>query len=165
MTNQDPITAAFTILVDQREKAPYRFTGLRADAKHNRRPLIVPTESGHMKTGDYAIKGLEHLAVVERKSLADLYSTLGQNRERFEREHERMAADVARPVIVVEASWFEVVNLPPDYSRLNPKTVFRTAISWYVRYGVPWIMAEDRRLAELYTFQFLTKVWKEKGDQ
>ncbi len=161
MTNTNPIITPFTILIDQQEKAPYRFTGLRADAKHNRRPLIVPTESGHMKTGDYAIAGYEHLAVVERKSLADLYSTLGQGRERFGREHERMAADIARPVVVIEANWFEAINLPPSHSKLSPKTVWRTAISWYVRYGVPWIMAEDRRLAEVYTFQFLSKVWKE----
>lgn len=155
-----PITVPFVVAIDQREKVPFRFTGLRADAKHNRRPLIVPTEFVHLATGDYSIQGHEGNVTIERKSLADLYGTLGQHRERFEREHERLAC-FHRAIIVVEAGWFDAMKFPPEHSRLNPKTIFRTAISWYVRYGVPWIMAEDRRLAEIYTFRFLEKYWKE----
>jgi DNA excision repair protein ERCC-4 len=157
---QPTTTCPFTILVDGREKAPYRFTGLTTDAVDGKRPIIVPTEWAHLKTGDYAIQGIEDLVTVERKSMADLFSTLAQHRERFEREHERMA-EFRRAVVVIEAMWWEIINFPPERSKLNPKTVFRTALSWHVRYGVPWITLEDRRLAEVYTFRFLQKCWKE----
>ena len=156
----EPIVAPFTVLVDGREKAPYRFTGLVADAAQQRRPLIVPTEWAHLETGDYTIRGHEDIVSVERKSLADLFSTLGQHRDRFEREHQRLA-EIRCAAVVVEASWFDVLEMPPERSQLNPKTVWRTAISWSIRYGVPWVMAENRRLAEVYTFRFLEKAWKE----
>lgn len=165
------ITVPFTVLIDGREKAHYRFTGIDADAKDGRRRIIVPTQRAYLKSGDYTVVGLEETAVVERKSLADLYGTLGQNRDRFRAEHERMA-EMKRAIVVIEASWFEIIHMPPSFdyagqvlqSKLNPKTVFRTAVSWYVRYGIPWIVAEDRRFAEIYTFRFLEKCWKEFGN-
>jgi hypothetical protein len=161
-----PIEAAicpFNILVDGREKAPYRFDGLRTDAGQQHRPLVVTTEWCHLTTGDYTISGLEHLVCIERKSLTDLYSTLGQHRERFEREHQRMAAIVQRGgrcCVVVESDWETAIHLPPPLSHLPPKVVLRTAVSWEVRYGVPWHFMPDRRFAEIYTFRFLEKFWK-----
>ena len=157
------LTVPFTVLVDGREKAPYRFTGIDSDAKDGNRRLIVPTQWAHLKTGDYTIAGLEDVVAVERKSITDLFSTLGQHRKRFEAEHSRLAA-FRRAVVVIEATWLEILHWPPGGSRLNPKTVFRTALSWHVRYGVPWIVAEDRRFAEIYTFRFLEKCWKEFGN-
>jgi DNA excision repair protein ERCC-4 len=165
------ITAPFTVLIDGREKAPYRFTGIDSDARDGRRKIIVPTKWAHLKSGDYTVDGLQDIIAVERKSLKDLYGTLGQDRARFQAEHERMAK-MQRAVVVIEASWFEIINMPPSFdyagemlqSKLPPKTVFRTALSWHVRYGVPWIVAEDRRFAEIYTFRFLEKCWKEFGN-
>jgi ERCC4-type nuclease len=154
------ITCPFTILIDGREKAPYRFTGLQADAAQQRRPLIVPTRWEHLATGDYTIDGSQDQVAVERKSLDDLFTTLGSHRERFEREHQRLAA-MRRAIVVIEATWWDVIHWPPERSRLNPKTVFRTAVSWQVRYGVPWITAVDRRLAEIWTFRFLQRCHKE----
>ena len=42
---------------------------------------------GVLKAGDYTIAGLEDVVVVERKSIKDLFGTLGQHRDRFEAEH------------------------------------------------------------------------------
>jgi DNA excision repair protein ERCC-4 len=156
----EPITVPFTVLVDGREKAPYRFDGLLAPASQKKRPLMVTTEWTHLKTGDYSVQGLENVVVVERKSLADLYSTLGQHRKRFEAEHERLAT-FTRACVVIESDWDGVLNWPPERSKLNPKSVFGTAASWYVRYGIPWFAMEDRRLAEIFTFRFLEKAWRE----
>jgi ERCC4-type nuclease len=156
------ITCPFTIVVDGREKAPYQFTGLTGDAGDNHLPILVAWQWAHLKTGDYSIEGLEHLVSVERKSLEDLYNTLGSHRDRFQAEHERLASyPQGRACVVVEASWDDILNRPPERSKLRPKTVLRTAISWSVRYGVPWVTAEDRRLAEIYTFRFLEKAWKQ----
>jgi hypothetical protein len=157
----DPLTAPFTILVDGREQARYPFTGLRADAAQHNRSLIVPSRWAHLKTGDYTIEGLENLVAVERKSLADLYSTLGQHRDRFEREHERLAC-MAAAAVVIEADWETILFRPPERSRLLPKTVFRTALSWQSKYGVPWLAMGSRELAEIATFRFLELFYKHR---
>lgn len=72
-------------------------------------------------------------------------------------------AEMRRACVVIESSWYDVMHWPPSNSKLNPKTVWRTSIAWFCRYGVPWYAMEDRRLAELFTFRFLEKSWKEFG--
>ncbi len=156
-------TCPFTILVDGQEKAPYRFNGIRGDAGQQHRPIIVTTEWVHLKTADYSIRGLENQVVVERKSLSDLYKTLGQHRDRFEREHERMLEIVnggGSAIVVIEADWETAIHWPPQRSQLPPKVVFRTAVSWQIRYRVPWHFLPDRRFAELFTFRFLEKFYR-----
>ena len=148
----------FVIAVDSREQWPYRFTGLHADADQGHVPIVVATTRAYLETGDYTIPGFETEIAVERKSLADLYSTLGSRRVPFAAEHERLAA-MQHAIVVVEADWFDVAMPPPGRSQLSPKTVFRTAVSWQVRYQVPWIMAGTRRFAEIWTFRFLEKSW------
>lgn len=155
----EPVTVPFTILIDQQEKAPFNFHGLLADADQQHRPLIVPTQRVHLKTGDYSIAGLQTDVTVERKSLADLYGTLGQGLERFRREHERMA-EMKRAIVIVEASWYKTIFSPPTHSKLPPKTVFRVAAKWYGRYGIPWYFMGSRRLAEIFTFRFLSGYWE-----
>ena len=212
LTSNDVRLSPFTVVIDGREKAAWRFTGLRADAKDGGRELVVPTVWDHLETGDYSVQGFESKVCAERKSLQDLYGTLSAHRDRFARELERMT-EFDQAAIVIEASLEEVVNPPwrleqdiaverskqqaaialaqmvPGLSdkkffrqylegidmnvkhllcettewrsKLNPKTVFRTAISWQQRYQVPWVFAGNRRLAEVYTFRFLEKFWKE----
>lgn len=157
------VTCPFTILVDGREKAPYQFTGLVTDASAGRRPIVVAWQWAHLRTGDYSIDGMTDQVTVERKSLADLFSTLGSQRDRFELEHQRLAKyPHGQACVVIEASWEDILSRPPCHSQLNPKSVMRTAISWQARYGVPWITTADRRLAEVWTFRFLEKVWQQQ---
>jgi ERCC4-type nuclease len=159
------VRCPFEILVDSREQSPYTFRGVIADAKDKHKPVVVPWTWAPLKTGDYSIQGCADRVTIERKSLADLYSTLGSGRERFEREHQRMSS-FEFAAVVVEAPWSKILNSPPKRSKLRPRTVFRTAIAWSIRYGVHWIPAEDRRMAELTTFHLLEKWWKENhGNQ
>ena len=53
-------------------------------------PLRV--EVAGLDTGDYSLKGLEHLVAVERKGLSDLLACIGTGRHRFERELQRLLA-------------------------------------------------------------------------
>lgn len=156
----EPFVVPFTILVDGQEKLPYRFGGLYADAALKERPLAVRTSWAQLKTGDYSIEGWEKHVTVERKSLDDLYKTLGHGRDRFEREHVRMAGmGAGNSCVIIEASWDEILNRPPERSKLLPKTVFRTFLSWSQKYAVPWYAMESRRLAEVTTFRWLEKWW------
>ena len=149
-----PVHNPFRIIVANNEKAPYTFDGFLADTDKQERPLVIPWELAHLKTGDYSIAGMEDRVTIERKSLADLYSTLGKHRARFEREHQRMA-EMEFAAVVVESSMANAVVNPPERSQLHPKTVYRTSLSWAQRYGVHWIWAGDRRGGEITTFQLL----------
>ena len=110
----------FTIAIDNREQQPYSF-GLATVE-----PLgysSVRTITTYLPTGDYSIVGLEGRFAVERKSLEDLYATLGQGRSRFEAEFQRLnAMDFA--AIVIEADlrdvWRPADARPGWKSRLRP---------------------------------------------
>lgn len=154
-----PLDLPFTVLVDQQEGRPYKFRDLRADAREGRRPLRVATRTVHLKTGDYSLEGMEDRVSVERKSLADLYGTLGGARERFERELARLQ-QMECATVVIEASWPQILLDPPEFSRLNPKTVHRSIIAWQQEFPrVHWWAAGDRRLAEVTTLRILQRFW------
>lgn len=159
------ILLPFTILVDQREKAPYRFTGFKAnknefghtsDIHHT---LDVDTKRIHIKTGDYTIEGHRDLVTVERKSLPDLYGSVGKNRDRFEAEYERMSK-IKNSVVVIEASFSDVCFRPPEPSRMNPRAVIHTLTGWWMKHGVPFFVADTRRGCEYFTLRFLISYWK-----
>lgn len=156
-----PLDAPFTILIDQREKHPYFFHGIRAGADKSHRPLVIKTQFAHLKTGDYSILGMEHLITIERKSLGDLYSTLGSNRDRFMAEHERMSK-FEYAAVVVEASMEDIIRRPPKESKLLPKSVYGTIMAWSMRYGIHWMPMQDRRLAEKTTWFLLNKFFEEQ---
>lgn len=159
--SQTPLRLSYSIVVDNREKLPYTFDGMKGPSPH-RQKIIVDSFRGHLETGDYAITSQISgpLSIrIERKTLVDLFATLGSHRERFEREHERLA-EFKRAVIIIEADWRTIINDPPERSRLNPNSVFGTSTSWFVKYGVPWIACPGRRFAELYTFKLFQQFWK-----
>lgn len=160
-----PLAVPFTVLIDQQEGLPYRFQGIRADADRSCRPLVIPTRTVHLKTGDYSIEGLESEISVERKSLTDWYRTLGQERDRFKREIQRLSM-MQDATVMIEASWPEILFHPPDFARLHPKAIHRTVIAWRRRYPtVHWWPAGDRRLAEITTFRILERYWNERTSQ
>jgi len=158
----------FAIVIDQREKAPYSFSRIPAKASAKGEWLDIETVVGHLPEGDYAIQGAYQLAAVERKSLEDLYSTLGGHRDRFEREIIRLQ-EYKAAAVVIEADWLEIIR-PQDFrqnwrSRLKPRSVYGTILSWGQRYpNVHWLAAGSRRLAEITTHTFLETAWRHHCD-
>jgi ERCC4-type nuclease len=153
----EPVVFPVSVVIDTREGLPYTFAGLYADARQGRAPLTVLTVRCALPSGDYSLDGHERSLAVERKSLADLFNTLGQGRGRFQRELERLAAMPAAHV-VIESSWTGILKDPPERSRLLPKTVHRSVISWVQRYPtIHWWPMCCRRLAEITTFRILER--------
>ncbi len=162
MADLPPLPTPFTVVIDQREKLPFDFGDLWSDAKEGSLILAVSTKLGHLPSGDYSLEGCEAEIAIERKSLADLYSTIGQHRDRFEREIERLDR-MTFALIVVEEDWRSILERPPERSRLKPKTVFRSIIAWSQRFPrVHWMPCTNRRLAEVLTFRHLERFWKDK---
>jgi ERCC4-type nuclease len=157
----------FAVAVDTREQLAYKFCDVRMD----RRKTFVLVQKRTLATGDYSIVGLEERVCVERKSLEDLYGTLGNGRERFVRELERMQSfDVS--LVVIEATWHQVMK-PTDkdpcfYSQMNPASVIGSIVAFAHRFPrTQWKAAGDRQSAERETFRFLLEFWRgqEEGDK
>jgi DNA excision repair protein ERCC-4 len=102
------------------------------------------TEIGTLATGDYTVKHLEHVISIERKSLSDLLGCVGGERERFERELQRMLAYPTRAVIV-ESNWTELEE--GDWqSRVTPASVIGSVLGWMAM-GIPFILADTHEKA------------------
>jgi len=164
LRRRKPVEHPFTIVVDNREQLPYRFD---LPATGDGRPQRVAVVRRYLPTGDYSIVGFTEEFCIERKSLEDLYSTLGQDRPRFEREFERMQR-MRFAGVVVEASWLEVLDptlaRPAGewLSRLNPASVAGTIAAWSIRYpAVHWWFPGGRRRAERLVFELCEKFYKQ----
>jgi ERCC4 domain len=131
--------AELTILVDTRERYPYRFAHQQAT-----------TERRALPVGDYGIAHDDELvAVVERKSLADLTRRLVDGQLAY------ALADMStlpRAAVVVEDRYPNLFKL----EHTKPGFVAEMLAALTVRYPtVPITFCETRPLAEEWTYRFL----------
>lgn len=153
----------FLVLIDQREKLPYSFDSLPTKKSHGGR-LVVPVETCYLPTGDYTIQGFEDRFALERKSLEDLYVTIGQHRDRFEAELQRLdAMDFA--AVIIEADlrdvWRPASADPCWRSKLNPRAVESSIVAWSIRYPrVHWWPVGGRREGEARAFEAMEQFWR-----
>jgi hypothetical protein len=127
------------IVVDGRERYPYRFASQQATAAR-----------GSLPCGDYGVRRGEAVAaVVERKSLEDLARSLVDG---------RLAAQVAelasvpRAAVVVEERYSRIFTLPYVKPGFVADLLARVQVRWPT---VPVFFAETRPLAEEWTYRFL----------
>ncbi|MBU9766597.1 hypothetical protein FR943_22490 [Mycobacterium sp. TNTM28] len=127
------------ILVDSHERYAYRFGAQQAT-----------TVAKALPCGDYGVAVDGRLvAGVERKSLADLVSSLIKGRLRYQ------IADLAalpRAAVVVEERYSQLFKL----DRVRPAVVADGLAELQVRWpNVPIVFCETRPLAEEWTYRFL----------
>ena len=105
---------------------------------------------------------MEAVVAIERKSLPDLLACCGRERERFDREVQRLLAYPVR-ALVVEASWQDI-EAGDWRSRLTHQAGRHVAGQWMVR-GLPVVMAGDRRMAGIIVAGMLRRAaihhWRE----
>jgi len=138
------------VLVDTREQYPLSF-----DRFPN---WIAETKKQKLDAGDYSVQGMEHLLMLERKSLSDLISTLIQNRKRFFKSCERLAEYRWR-ALLVEAS-YEDIKSPYDetYTVAHPNAVSGSLDALEAKFGIPVIYtSQSRPLAEEKAASWLSK--------
>ncbi len=179
------IRCPFLILIDKQEKAPFSFDGLRARSfiDKDMREYIPRTERRFLGVGmgDYSIAGYEGRIGIERKSMVDFQGTLlgwrhevetggadgwtidVDRRARFKRELGKLAKMECK-AIVVEASLGECLEQSPSWGVrdgiTNAKYLFSTYLSWLEEFpAVPWVFADDRRMAEVAAFRIMEKFW------
>ena len=92
MTLPSKLTAEqLTCVIDSREQWPLDVSPLQ-------------TVKGTLPTADYTIQGLENFIAIERKNLDDLLGCCGRERERFEKEIQRLLGYPCR-ALVIETTW------------------------------------------------------------
>jgi hypothetical protein len=128
-----------TILVDTRERYPYRFANQKAT-----------TERQALPVGDYGIALDEQIvAVVERKSLADLTRRLVDGQLTYTLAE---LATIPRTAVIVEDRYSSLFKL----EHTKPGFVAEMLAVLTVRYPtVPIAFCETRPLAEDWTYRFL----------
>lgn len=139
-----------------------RFPGVAVDTREQRPYEFPLSETVTLRTGDYAIIGLEHLVAVERKTASDAYSSLGSNRRRFRAEVERLGR-LDYGAIVIEASLPAFLRRPM-FSRMSPESAIGTLLAWSVKYGVAVFFAGDRKHGRDVTLKLLEFYWRYRGD-
>ena len=131
--------AQITILVDTRERYPYKFAQQQAS-----------TERRALPAGDYGIANDDQIvAVVERKSLDDLVRRLIDGQLTYAIAD---LATVQRAAVVIEDRYSSLFKL----EHTKPGFVVELLAALTVRYPtVPIHFAETRPLAEEWTYRFL----------
>lgn len=168
----------FTILVDVNEGAPFRFDQIDHRTKHtpllvetetmalwslNRRDVEVKGETFQVGLADYTIRGFEDRIQVERKSLEDLFGTLGHRRKRFEAEVKRLHEDCQFASIVVEGSWAQIYRWRGHGAHY--RSVLMTISAWQQRDPrVHWNLYPSRAAAEKMTFRMLERFWLDQQE-
>lgn len=132
MSRKELEPADVVALIDTREQRPFELSPMRS-------------ERGTLATGDYSVKGLEHEIALERKSLDDFVMCVGPERERFEKECQRLLSYPTR-AIVIEASWEDLVR-GGWRSRVTPAAAQGSALGWMAM-GIPLHFAGTRLHAE-----------------
>jgi hypothetical protein len=131
--------ADLEITVDTHERYPFTF----ADRQ-------VTVRRAGLPAGDYGIvHGGRLLAVVERKSMQDLVSSLTTGKLRFQLTD---LASVPRAAVVVEDRYSEVFRS----RHVRPAVVADGLAECQVRWpDVPIVFCETRKLAQEWTYRFL----------
>ena len=131
--------ADLEIAVDIRERYPFTFADRQATTR--REPL---------KAGDYGllVDGLLQ-ATVERKSLADLVTSLTTGKLKFQLTE---LAAIPRAAVVVEEGYSRVFKV----DHVRPSVVADGIAECQIRFPtVPIVFCETRKLAQEWTYRFL----------
>lgn len=116
-----------TVIRDSREQTPADLT-----------PMKMIT--GTLVTGDYSIRGLESLVSIERKTLQDLIGCVGRERERFEREIQRLRAYETR-ALFIDGS-LDDMRQGKYRGAVHPNSAIGSVMGW-MQTGLPVMFCND----------------------
>lgn len=130
---------AITIVRDSREHDNKGWVFDPEDKKPGR-VQILGTEDGTLSAGDYTIKGLENIIVIERKyGLAELFGNMTpiSNRDRFEREMQRMIdLGIKHKYILVESNISnDIFSMCPPQAKGPPSS---GVMKWLIELGIKY---------------------------
>jgi len=134
------------ILCDTREQTPLKFS----------HPYISKVAKKKLDFGDYGCKFRDgHIVPIffERKSIGDLYGTMGTGYKRFKREIIRSQQAKSTLFIIVEGSLTEV-GKGWKHSKISGKSMKLKLYTLWVKHGIQTIFTINRREMSEYITQF-----------
>lgn len=125
----------------------------------------LKTVRGTLSTGDISVRGLEHKIAVERKTLQDMIGCIGRDRERFEREMQRILAYPVRGIFI-EGSWGQI-ELQLYRGQVHPSAVMGSLLGWMTR-GIPIVFCDNHEAMGKMVGRFLylaaQRFWSESHE-
>jgi len=145
------------ILIDTREQNPLEFKDVRY-------PYVTDTVRMTLGVGDYGCQyedGWVAPVVFERKSIPDLFGTLGKGHERFKKEIARSKRDNIKLILIIEGSFSKVMK---GYGRSSLKgtSVIKTIMTFWVKYNLIPVFCKDRTEMKDYIYNYFCAIGRLK---
>tara|TARA_Y100001938_G_scaffold145524_1_gene222358 strand:- start:13026 stop:13511 length:486 start_codon:yes stop_codon:yes gene_type:complete len=138
----------YIVLRDTREKNGWDFSS---------QDKCMAVKDWGLRTGDYTARGLEKSLVIERKaSTGEIAMNLGQKKNAFEAEMERMSK-FRWAYIVCEFSIDDIMSFPENsgipkkrwqYMRMNGKYIWKRIREIEEEFGVVFLFLDNKHDAE-----------------
>ncbi|MBK9263041.1 MAG: hypothetical protein IPM54_24965 [Polyangiaceae bacterium] len=157
------------VVVDTREQTPLEPFVLEKGAR-----VHLPTVRRKLEVGDYGLDGHDELVMLERKSIADFWSTITHGRDRFCAEllraveaHKADPSKYARRYVVIEGGWndLDMYMITRGHgvplSRINANV---TALSIDYHVDFVWCEKYGREEAEWFVGFVLQRLWEQMND-
>ena len=135
-----------TIIVDTREQDCHCENWFKQNG--------IPTIRRKLEYGDYSAmlgeQTLENDIFIERKmGLNEICGNFTTNRERFDREFTKAKAIGAKPFLLIENDSFDDVYLGNYRSKVQPKSLIGSLLTWQVRYNATILFCSRANSAKL----------------
>ena len=126
------------------------------------RPFIFEcnTVVRKLAVGDYSLLNFENRITIERKSVGDLFATLGKGRDRFIREVTAMSKFEFK-AIVIEGD-FDDIKAGYHFSQTHPNSVIGSLLTFSIRYGLHVFFCGNYENARRITLELLKKIYHER---
>lgn len=130
----------------------------------------IPTIRRKLDCGDYSAQlddmSLEDEICIEAKmSIDEIAGNFTVERERFEREFLRAKANNVKMFLLIENCSWERISSHDYRSKMAPKALIASLLSWQVRFGITILMCQPEQSGELIwgTLYYWTKERLERG--
>ncbi len=98
-----------------------------------------PCTRGTLRNGDYSLRGFEDVIAIERKSISDLFGSVGNGRKRFLMQVRRCSS--VEGCVLIEGSIRAVLHHKPR-GKMDGRNAMATLLSWSVAYRIPVFFAD-----------------------
>lgn len=115
-----------------------------------------------LEVGDYAVRfsdGYIPPVRIERKSVGDLYGTLGKGYDRFKREIELANEQNLVLIIAVERP-IEEIRKGIEYSKRDGESIIDQVMTLFVKYGIVHQFFTDRHEMAYYIYKLFFSIGK-----
>ena len=143
------------ILIDTREQLPLDFNHL----------YITETQSKGLKVGDYGcqyVDGYIPPVFFERKSLGDLFGTMGKGYPRFKRSLLRAKELKFKLILLVEATLTKVLK-GYTHSTMTGISIVRKLMTLQIKYDMDFQFCKDRGEMSRYITEYYCALGRLKG--